>query len=1024
MNTQKELVTSSHAELQKAIQNETHKFAEFYHWLELNMPSIFFEEVSKQNIILITHSLMGLNLQEYYSTIHLRSAAIVLLLDSADADLRVLKNYAFYGIKTYQAFISKAPAPFAGITANLRVAVLYFTEAIETIDTPYPLEAKEELRGLVQARNPELSDEEFNKLFAGMNSRFLRSQPVERLVTALDLFFNAKNKDNCQYDVDYNEDWENNHSASLWITLAWRNVPKHNFLYRLAKVIHRHGLVMKRVNATYLDPYNKKSVLLLSLGLHGSNGKAAWDVADIPDFLRELATVKYFASFDLIDEKLVGTKIISGNLANFLRASVNFIHQALVHVDSNLYSLEHIEEDLCRHPELTTQLCAAFELKFHPEKNNHSAFLDAKDKFLEDVNALDTGQVEIDNRRRNVLTQAMNFVDHTLKTNFYRSNLTSLSFRLDPGYLDYIPFDRLKKFPELPYAIFFTKGMHFIGFHIRFKDLARGGLRSVYPDQPEQAITELNNVFTECYNLAYTQHKKNKDIPEAGAKGIIFIKPFERLDSEAQILEKELEISKIDQLEIEHKMTQFRKEQKLEFLYQAQRSFIESLITIVNCEPDGTLRAKHIVDYWKRPEYLYLGPDENMHDFMIHWIAEFSKKYDYKPGSSFISGKPKVGINHKEYGVTSLGLNVYIESILKYMGIDPQKQPFSLKMSGGPDGDVAGNEIVLLQKFYPKTAKLLALTDVSGTINDPEGLDLDILVQLFHQGKPIRYYPPEKLHEGGFLLDKNSKKSPTAFVTHTLCWRKQNGKIVEDWISGNEMNALLRNNVHQTKVDIFVPSGGRPRTLNEHNVKEFLDETGKPTARAIVEGANLYLTPPARRYLEELGVLIIKDSSANKTGVICSSFEVLSGLTLGDEKFIENKEQLVKEILDRLKQCAQNEAELLLRTHDKTGEFLTDSSEKISDRINDLTYNLLDYLDTIPLSQNPNDPLIKCFLDYCLPTLRDKYRAELLSEIPEHHKKAIIAVHLSSQLIYQRGLDWSPSIIDILPVILEQQRLV
>ena len=72
-------------------------------------------------------------------------------------------------------------------------------------------------------------------------------------------------------------------------------------------------------------------------------------------------------------------------------------------------------------------------------------------------------------------------IQHTLKTNFYRMNYTAISFRLDPKYLDDIPFERSKKFPELPYAIFFIKGMHFFGFHIRFKDLARGGLRTVFP---------------------------------------------------------------------------------------------------------------------------------------------------------------------------------------------------------------------------------------------------------------------------------------------------------------------------------------------------------------------------------------------------------------------------------------------------------------------------------------------------------------------------------------------------------------
>ena len=75
-------------------------------------------------------------------------------------------------------------------------------------------------------------------------------------------------------------------------------------------------------------------------------------------------------------------------------------------------------------------------------------------------------------------------------------------------------------------------------------------------------------------------------------------------------------------------------------------------------------------------------------------------------------------------------------------------------------------------RYYPNTAKLLTLIDVSGTIYDPEGLDLAMLVDLFKQGQPLKYYPPEKLHDGGFLLDKNAKRSKTAFAQQTLCWRK------------------------------------------------------------------------------------------------------------------------------------------------------------------------------------------------------------------------------------------------------------
>lgn len=1004
----------------QAIQEESRKFQDYYLWLEKAMPPAFFEEISRENIILIAHNLIGFDLQAYFSTIHFKNSALVMCLDSSDADLLVLRNYALYGIKNYQGYVSSTPLPFPGFQGHLRIAALYFTEAVETTDVPFPQEAKEKLREDVKKRNPQLTDEGFDKVISEVNTRFLHTLPKDRLVMAIDMFLRAQKRDSCQYEIRYNENWEENQQPSMQIVLAWRNTPKYHFLFRMAQVIHRHNLSIKCVNANYIKAQSKERILVMTLDLHGSNGQATWEVANIVDFLRELLTVKYFPSFDAIDQFLVNKKIISGNMGNFLRSLADFVHQALVHIDVNLYTLEAIEEALCRHPELTTKLCEAFKAKFDPDFHNYEEYLRIREKFLSDVNKLDTGQEDNDIRRKNVLLQGINFIHYTLKTNFFRTNLTAHSFRLDPQYIEEIPYGENKKFPELPYAVFFIKGMHFFGFHIRFKDLSRGGLRTVYPTHPEQIESERKNIFNECYHLALTQHLKNKDIPEGGSKGIIFLSPFDHLESETSVFKKELEMASSLPEEIERAIEGFQNEQKLEYLHQAQRSFIESLITIVNCNDDGTIKAKNIVDYWHQPEYIYLGPDENMHDSMIQWIADFSKKYGYKPGGAFISSKPNTGINHKHYGVTSLGIHVYMETLLHYLKIDPHTTPFTIKMSGGPDGDVAGNQICNLYHHYPKTAKLLTLIDISGTVYDSQGLDLEILVDLFRQEKPIKYYPPEKLSNGGFLLDKNEKRSQTAFVQQTLCWRKLEGKLVEDWISGSEMNYILRNTVHQTKTDLFIPAGGRPRTLNETNIKEFLDDFGKPTALGIIEGANLYLTPKARRSLEKLGVLIIKDSSANKAGVICSSFEVLCGLALSDQTFIENKSILIKEILDRLADCARNEAQLLLRTHAETGGFLTDISQEISLRINEFTYQLLDFLDTLPWPLDVDEPLTRCFLEYCLPTLRKTYKKELLENIPEHHKKAIVSSFLAAQLVYAKGLAWHPTIVDVLPVLLKQ----
>ena len=1008
--------------LDEAVAEESKKFEKCYLWLREAMPESFFREVSEDNILLITHNLMGFPLQECFSTIHLKQAAIVLCLDSAEADLRILEKYAMYGIKNYRAFVSRIPPPFLGIEKPLRIGTIFFTETIETGDVPLSPKKKDEIHKLTKERNPKVTDNDFESIFSQMNRRFIGSLPIDRIALALDMFFRARKSDHCQYEVRYNEGWEEDPDAdkvSMQIVLAWKNTPKHNFLYRLARIVHRYDLVMKKVNATYINPHGRDTTLILSLGLHGSRGEAAWDVADLPSFIRSLVTVKYFASFDKIDKTFTSKGIISELMGNWLRSSVNFTHQCLTYLDPHLYTTEHIEADLCAHPELTKKICEAVEAKFCPEKHDAQCFKRLKIEILDEIDQLDTGQEECDLRRKTVLKQLVNFVTYTLKTNLYRYNYTALCYRLDPKYLNELPYDRKKLFPKMPYGIFFIKGMHFIGFHIRFKDLARGGLRTVLPIKPELADQEKNQLFRECYNLANTQHKKNKDIPEGGSKGVILLTPHNRLTSESAIVKRELEISNIGNSELEQKMSRYVLEQKDSSIDQAQRSYIDSLLMIVNCDEAGSLRANQIVDYLKKPEYLYIGPDEHLRPHLIEWIAAFSEECGYKPKSSFITSKPKTGINHKEFGVTSLGVHVYMIEVLKCLGINPKKEPFTIKLSGGPDGDVAGNQICNLAKDFPNTAKIIALTDGTGTIFDPEGLCLNTLTSLFNEEKGIRFYPPEKLHPEGFLVDKFTTQTLQDYVSQTLCWNAEEKGAKKTWISGSKANHLLRHNVHETVADLFIPAGGRPRTLHADNIAEFCDKKGSPTAQAVIEGANLYFTQKAREKLEELGTLFIKDCSANKTGVICSSFEVLCGLVMSDEEFGKHKERIVQEILERIRLSAKQEACLLLSTYKDEDLNLTALSEKLSSKINLYTDQILRHLESKHLGHTSKDPLIQTFLSYCLPMLRQYFEAELIREVPDLHKKAIIASHLASQLIYTHGLNWRPGVVDILPGLYE-----
>lgn len=1011
----------SNDSLKKAIDLESEEFSKSYHWLEEHLPPIFFEEISQELRILIARNLMSFQLQDHFSQIHIKNKIIVLCLDTPDADLKILKNYPHFAIRYYKTYVSKAPLPneTGGV---LRIALLHVGEIEEEKITLSQSEEKE-LYQIIHEKHPTISSEVFEGLIKDLSKHFFGSLKKERLSLALDVYFRAIDQDECQYEIRKVEDWKKKNSISIQIVIAWRNVPKSSFLYRLIKTMHAHHLEPKKIVSTYVDPYGPNNTLLMSMGLHGINGKAAWDVADIDDLIREICLLKYFGTEDLFAEVFIKSNLLTGNETHWVRNAAIFTHQLLVYVDPNLYSRDNIYEALCRHPELTVLLCKAFTYKFHPQNKDLKSYEQTQSKVKALIDKIDTGHPINDTRRKNILKTTSYFIEFTLKTNFYKFNKTGFSFRMDPKYLDFAPFHRADKFPELPFGIFFVRGMHFIGFNIRFKDLSRGGVRTVIPERWETYFQERNTIFSEAYNLAYTQQKKNKDIPEGGSKTAILLTPVEIFSLEEEIYKKEMIEQGIDPLIIQEKLKIYHRDTRLSYIHASQRSFIQCLTTLINCDETGKLKASQVLDYWKKPEYIYLGPDENMFNEMITWISDFAVKNEYKPGRAFISGKPGAGINHKEFGVTSFGVSVYLHQALLALNIHPDKDSFTLKISGGPDGDVAGNIIHILAGKYKKTAKLLALTDVSGTIYDPIGLDWDEMDLLFKTGRPIRFYPPEKLNEGGFLLDLQSKREESAYAQQTKLIRKMKSSTQEEWLSGNEMNHLYRTNVHQVKTDVFVPCGGRPRTLNESNIHTFLDESGMSTSLAIVEGANLYLTPQARHFLENKGVLIIKDSSCNKGGVICSSFEVLASLCLTEDEFLKEKNEYVKEVLKKIQKAALLEAKLILETYRNTQIFCTDISDRISEKINIFKYQILNHLETIDLSNNPDDPLIHCLLLYAPPLLRKKYQSRLL-QIPDIHKKAIISVFLAARIVYLRGLEWNPSISDMLETLAKDPEII
>ena len=61
---------STRLDLKKSLARETHKFEEFFVWLEKSMPAPLYEELSGEEIELVVHNLMDLHLQGYFASVH------------------------------------------------------------------------------------------------------------------------------------------------------------------------------------------------------------------------------------------------------------------------------------------------------------------------------------------------------------------------------------------------------------------------------------------------------------------------------------------------------------------------------------------------------------------------------------------------------------------------------------------------------------------------------------------------------------------------------------------------------------------------------------------------------------------------------------------------------------------------------------------------------------------------------------------------------------------------------------------
>jgi len=740
--------------------------------------------------------------------------------------------------------------------------------------------------------------------------------------------------------------------GTIPVTIALRHSHKASFLQRFTEALKVLKLQVSRkfmeyfangivIYSFYLKTSNRKEVdaflhqaKLLSIVPGASLISTLLDGSLTVEGYTYAATVRRFCYYFLnqrSEEFVVLAEALKGDTLNLNR--LNFLQTKL---RKEAVSMSRISDCIKDHAPLVAKIFEDFErcCRVSPSYNT-----DLSTEIQKNCSELDA----------QILTSFLTFNAHIRKTNFWKPEKSSLSFSLDPSFVV-----ETSLYPDNPFCIFFVVGQEFQGFHIRFRDVARGGIRVIKSSNKVAFLKNQENLFAENYDLAYTQNKKNKDIPEFGSKGTILL---------------------------------FRHAQGKVFV--AFRKYISGLLDLLVYDPND----KTIVDHYKREEILFLGPDEHTADLM-EWAARYAGTRGYRYWKAFTTGKsPSLGgVPHDTYGMTTQSVHRYVVGCLDKLGL--KEEEVTKFMTGGPDGDLGSNEILLSKD------KTIGIVDGSGVIYDPNGLDREELVRLAHARQTISNFNLAKLSSGGFrvLINDSNVTLP-------------HGEVVESGL-------VFRNEFHLhplSAATLFVPCGGRPASIHFGNVHKFFDSKGKPKSRIIVEGANLFLTQDARLTLEKAGVVLYKDASANKGGVTSSSLEVLAALVMTDPEHSEHMQvkdaanppsfyqEYVKQIQQIIQNNAQLEFEAIWREQEITGLPRCVLTDKISEKINQLN----DQISASSLYEKSE--LRNKIMGLAIPKkLQELVPLETIVErLPSAYGRAIFGAYLASHFVYKYGL--SPS---------------
>ena len=498
------------------------------------------------------------------------------------------------------------------------------------------------------------------------------------------------------------------------------------------------------------------------------------------------------------------------------------------------YTPSFMSNTLLANPGITKHLVEFFNVSFDPNNGLNDEQRNARREeievaLVEELNKIPTLDADRYLRSLSKVIRAI------LRTNAYLGR-EAFAIKVAPQQIDFAPLPR-------PKFEIFVYSPRVEGVHLRFGDVARGGLR--WSDRRDDFRTEV-------LGLVKAQMVKNAVIIPTGAKGGFYPKqlPDPAVDRDAWITEGR----------------------------ESYKVFIRSLLDVTDNLEVGTdgsetvVRPEGVIARDENDYYLVVAADKGTAAFSDTANA-ISLERGFWLGDAFASGG-SVGYDHKAMGITARGAWESVKRHFAELGHDAQTEEFTAVGIGDMSGDVFGNGLL-----RSKATRLVAAFDHRDIFLDPNpdaAVSFEERQRLYNLPRSSwQDYNRDLISAGGGVYSRGLKSIEITPEVREVLGLDES---VTELAPTELISAILKapvDLIYNGGIGTYVKASTETNAQVGDKANDALRVNGKDLRAKIVgEGGNLGFTQLGRIEAARNGVILNTDAIDNSAGVETSDREV------------------------------------------------------------------------------------------------------------------------------------------------------